>query len=71
MRATVIEATGKLWKILILGGWLLVLPGAYLVLRGASERGWFDPRVGLGFMLGALGLALLVAGRLGSWWNHK
>ncbi len=71
MRPTVVESTGKVWKVLVLLGWLTVLPGAYLVVRGLGNRGWFDPTTGLGIMIASVGIAALIVGRFGSWWNHR
>lgn len=71
IRPTVVESTGKTWKVLILIGWVTLLPAAYLAIRGLGHGPWLNPTTGLGAMTFSVGIAALIVGRFGSWWNHR
>jgi hypothetical protein len=64
-----IELTSKRWKLLQLGGGLLLIFSLFLCFRGMSNNepeGLIVPGLG-----GLLGLALLASGRIGAWWHNR
>ncbi len=65
-----IEATGKLWKLCILLGIVLLLIGVIAIVLSfdVDSVSWLQ-WVARGLFL--LGLLLYIAGRIGKWWYHE
>ena len=64
-----IEQTGKRWKAVQLVGGLVMVLGVgmcSLMPRGGD----YEAQMTAGVGLLAIGLVVLIAGRLGAWWYH-
>lgn len=65
------QSVSKKWKTTIVIGWIMFVGGAYYGIAWFSVTGFTDPRPGIGLSTGVLGLAILLAGKFGSWWNRN
>lgn len=60
----------KIWKILIVIGWLMFWAGAIYGLSWASVKGFSDPKTAIGISLFVSGIGIWSIGKLGAWWNN-
>jgi hypothetical protein len=67
-KTTTIQATAKIWKLLILVGGLGLLIGFFMVIGGMSAKK--EAMAGFGLITTILSFVSLVVGRLGRFWFH-
>jgi hypothetical protein len=74
-RVSVIERTGKIWKLVALAGAVLVLIGlwgiAQMVTRGGGSLSNLNVMASsISTRVALVGIGVLLVGRTGVWWNN-
>ena len=72
MRAVTIERTSKTWKLVAVTGTAVFLIGLWGVVKYVTTvgQGWASVPSSIPGEITLGGLAILIVGRTGTWWNH-